>query len=261
MPFTIAVVNQKGGVAKTTTTEHLSWSLSQRGQRVLSVDFDPQANLTVMLGHNPVQLEREGKSAYRLLNDASLAELIIPGEFDLVPSSIKLESAAFDAIRDPHVSTPHLLRDALREVGDRYDFVLIDCPPSLSLLTVNALAAANTVLIPCKTDLLSMYGIPLLFQSIARTKQRNNRSLQVLGVLPTMYSARFRHDQEALQELQRVMEEQGVDVFEPVPRTTAFDQANEQRQPLGAIDATNPGAVRYDELADYIINHAGVYAA
>ena len=251
----IAVANQKGGVGKTTSTINLAYALASRGKRVLAVDSDPQASLTVFAGQDPYQLEIQEKTLYHaLVSDAPIESLIIKGTFDLIPSSIRLASGEAELMMSP-LSGPALLRDTLADIQNRYDYILIDCPPTLHLLTVNALAAAQVVLIPVKTDYLSYMGVRLLLDTIEKTRQKANRGLQVLGVLPTLFTARYSHDSELLEVMKEEMSARKIHVFEPINRSTHFDKAPAEGKPTVQLFPDVPGADKYYQLADYIIGH------
>lgn len=253
----IAVVNQKGGVAKTTTVANLAYALGERGRRVLAVDCDPQASLTFYLGRDERALEREGRTLYHaLLGGRDLAELVLPpggppgsgtGAMPaLIPSSITLARADAELISEPGASW--VLKEKLAPLRGTYEAVLIDCPPTLTLLTVNALAAASHVLIPVKTDLLSTLGIPQLLETIGKVQRRANPKLKILGILPTMFNPGYGHDAEVLDEI-RVSFGKELRVFEPVRRSTGFDRAVGSGRPLVALSPGSAGAETYRRLA------------
>lgn len=254
MAIVIAVTNQKGGVGKTTTTGSLGFALSQREQRVLLIDLDPQASLTVSVGLDVRALDRARQTLYHaLLEDEPLLSLIQKTEhYDVIASSIRLSTGEAKLVADPHTG-PTFLGSLLAPVKEHYDFILIDCPPTLTLLTVNALAAADQALIPVKTDFLSLMGIPLLLDSIEQTRRRANPKLRVLGVLPTMHNAHYSHNQEALDEL-RSMESRGVRVFEPIKRSTAFDRAPAEYRTVLEAEPSHAGSQAYYRLADAILD-------
>jgi chromosome partitioning protein len=251
----IALANQKGGVGKTTTTANLTYALIQKGQRVLAIDLDPQASLTICFGQDPVLLEEARQTIYWGLCDdqADLASLIIPGTPDLVPASIQLSIAEEEFRRD--WEPVKFVRGKLPPLIDRYDFILIDCPPSLSLLTVNALVAAQAVLIPVKTDYLSIQGVRLLLHTVDSVRKKSNPFLEILGVLPTIYDGRNNHDRGALDKLHSVLEPT-VHVFPPIHRSTRFDNAVLEGRPLLAVNPDTPSVDTYYQLAEHLIAYA-----
>ena len=197
----IAVVNQKGGVGKTTSTINIAGVLSQLGRKVLAVDFDPQGALTAGLG---VDGNSKEKTIYDLLFDPSLdvKDAIIHTRFkglDLLPANIDLSAAEIQLVTE--MGRERILQGVLSPVLGDYDAILIDCQPSLGLLTVNALPASSGVIIPVSTEYFALRGVALLMDSIKRVKSRINPSLEVFGVLPTMYTTNTNHAQESLNRL------------------------------------------------------------
>src|ERR1041384_4058558 len=198
----IALAQQKGGVGKTTTVINLGSALAQRGKKVLLVDLDPQGALSAGLGLNPLSLE---KTIYNVLRNqsVSIAEVITQSKTgcNLVPSNIDLAAAEVELVSEP--GREHFLREALSPVINRYDYILIDCQPSLGLLTLNALSASSGVIIPVQTQYFALRGMDLLFQTIEKVQARLNPRLKIVGILPTMYDARTLHAREGLEEVKR----------------------------------------------------------
>jgi len=253
MKSVIAVVNQKGGVGKTTTTANLAYALSQRGKSVLAIDLDPQASLTIYSGLSVSDLDQAHKTLYYSFIEQEPLETLIQAceHYDVVPNSIRLATGEAQLIADPQ-SGPGMLRSLLEPVRERYDYVLIDSPPNVSLLSVNGLAAADQVLIPVKTDFISLMGITQLLDTIEKTRRRNNPRLSILGILPTMFNSRYTHDQEALEQLV-ALSGSGVQVFDPINRSTSFDQAAAEYRTTSETDPTSLGAQAYFKLAEDII--------
>jgi chromosome partitioning protein len=247
----IALANQKGGVAKTTSTMNLAYALVQRGQRVLVVDMDPQSSLTIYCGHDPRDLETRQQTIYwALMKEKDLRDILIPDNPAILPSSIRLASAEPELVTLWDSAT--VLRDKLAGLKEDYDIILIDCPPSLTLLTVNALAAADAVLIPVKTDYLSVMGIPLLLDTVEKLQKRTNTRLSVLGVLPTLFNSRNIHDNDCLMELKQSLEPR-IPVFEPVKRSTGFDRSAAEGKSTLELSPETPGVEVYNSLAETII--------
>ena len=260
MGYIIALVNQKGGVGKTTATINLAYALTQlrpEGKRVLIIDVDPQASLTLYCGQDPRTLEAQEKTVYWGLrrNGVDLASLIIPGTADLLPASIQLAKAEQEFYQE--WDSVSILKEKLQPVRERYDVILIDCPPTLTLLTVNALVAANAVVIPVKTDYLSIMGIPLLIDTIEQVRMRQNPHLEVIGILPTMYNQRNSHDNEALTEITNSLA-QNMRIFEPIHRSTWFDKAAAEGRSTLEIHPDTPSVQNYYQLAEHITSYAKI---
>jgi chromosome partitioning protein len=257
MATVIAIANQKGGVGKTTTTINLGHALAQKGQRVLCIDGDPQASLTVYFGHDPDSLGEHGRTLYfSLVKGTPLSEIVMPGNPALIPSSIELALAEREMSANAAKIPQLVLRNRLKEIRGQYDFTLIDCLPSLGVLTINAFTAANYVLIPTATEYLSSKGIRMLLNTIDDVVRDGiNPELKVLGVVPTQYDRRTRHDQSVLEGVQSGMGSLGVRVFEPVPSSTIFNEASRERQATVFRDPDSPGALAYYQLAEEIINY------
>ncbi|MEO6500799.1 MAG: ParA family protein [Jatrophihabitantaceae bacterium] len=248
----IALCNQKGGVGKTTSTINLGAALTEFGRRVLLVDFDPQGALSVGLGVQPHQLER---TTYNLLMERSvgLDEVLlktgVPG-MDLLPSNIDLSAAEVQLVNE--VAREQTLARTLAPLLNDYDFVLIDCQPSLGLLTVNALTAANGVIIPLECEFFSLRGVALLIDTIEKVQQRLNPNLRLEGILATMYDGRTLHGREVYS---RVLEAFGDKVFDTViSRTVRFPETTVAGEPITTWAPTSNGAVAYRELAMEVLS-------
>lgn len=260
----VAVANQKGGVGKTTSTVNLARAFIDAGKRVLLVDCDPQSSLSVVAGIDPKQLRRLDEQSktlyYGLVKDVPLASLVIQGTPSLgtpslIPASIRLANAETEIVSPFGVAS--ILREKLAPLREDYDVILIDCPPTLSLLTVNALTASDAVVIPCKTDYLSIMGIPLLIETIENVRRRANPTLQVIGILPTLFNARATHDAEVLAELRNAVARKQIEVFPPVNRSTAFDKANAERRTALELFPDTPGVDQYRMVAAKILEVRG----
>jgi chromosome partitioning protein len=255
MTKVVTTVNMKGGVGKSTVTYNLSHTLAERGKKVLAIDMDPQATLTFLFGQDERALEESEKTLYySLIQDKPLSSIIVHGTPSLIPSSIVLSKAERDLMFNMRYSST-MFRDRLREIQGDFDFILIDCPPSLNILTSNSLAAADLVLIPVKTDILSILGISILLEDIERVRVRDNRNLHVLGVLPTMYNKNLNNDREAMVTLQALLEKKKIPLLDPIPRSTRYDRAATAGLPIVLNSKDAPGVEVFYKLADQIINH------
>jgi chromosome partitioning protein len=247
----IALCNQKGGVGKTTTTINLGAALAEFGRRVLLVDFDPQGALSVGLGVNPMELDR---TVYNVLMerhvtvDDVLLKTNVQG-MDLVPSNIDLSAAEVQLVGE--VAREQTLKRVLEPVLSDYDVVLIDCQPSLGLLTINALTASDGVIIPLECEFFSLRGVALLIQTIDKVKERLNPQLELEGILATMYDRRTVHGREVLT---RVVEAFGEKVFHTViNRTVRFPETNVAGEPITSFAPSSAGAVAYRDLAREVV--------
>jgi chromosome partitioning protein len=250
----IALCNQKGGVGKTTSTINLGAALAEFGRRVLLVDFDPQGALSVGLGVQPHQLDR---TAYNLLMergvtvDDVLLKTSVAG-MDLLPSNIDLSAAEVQLVNE--VAREQTLARVLAPVADDYDFVLIDCQPSLGLLTVNALTAAHGVIIPLECEFFSLRGVALLIDTIDKVRERLNPGLKLDGILATMYDGRTLHGREVFA---RVVEAFGDTVFDTViTRTVRFPETTVAGEPITSWAPTSVGATAYRNLAREVVARA-----
>jgi chromosome partitioning protein len=247
----VAVCNQKGGVGKTTTTINLGAALAEQGRRVLLVDFDPQGALSVGLGIQPHELEA---TVYNLLMErgTSARDVVLKTNLagmDLLPSNIDLSGAEVQLVHE--VGREFVLGTVLEPVLADYDVVLIDCQPSLGLLTVNALACAAGVIVPLECEYFAMRGVALLTQTIDKVSSRINSSLVMDGLLATMYDSRTLHSREVLM---RVVDRFGDKVFHTViSRTVRFPDATVAGEPITSFDPASTGASSYRELAKEVL--------
>jgi chromosome partitioning protein len=247
----VAVVNQKGGTGKTTTVANLAVAFAQAGKRVLTVDVDPQASLTFYFGYDERDLEARRRTLFwALVGESPAADMLLGENPVLLPASIALAKADVELMAEPGSSW--VLKESLGPLRDDFDLILLDCPPTLTLLTVNALAAADTVLIPVKTDLLSSLGISQLLDTVQKVRRRANPALAIAGILPTLYNARFAHDSDVLAELRGTYGDR-LRVFEPIRRTTLFDRAAGSGSTTVALDPTSDAARAYANLATVLL--------
>ncbi len=247
----VALCNQKGGVGKTTSTINLGAALTEFGRRVLLVDFDPQGALSVGLGIQPHQLDR---TIYDVLMESSvtlddvLLKTNVPG-LDLVPSNIDLSAAEVQLVNE--VAREQTLARALAPALPDYDLVLIDCQPSLGLLTVNALTAADEVVIPLECEFFSLRGVALLIDTIEKVRERLNPRLHIAGILATMYDSRTVHGREVFS---RTVEAFGDTVFDTViTRTVRFPETTVAGEPITTWAPSSSGALQYRALAKEVL--------
>jgi chromosome partitioning protein len=245
---TLAVANQKGGVAKTTTVASLGAAFAEQGLRVLLVDLDAQSCLTFSLGVDPDEVEASGYDV--LVGGVAAADAVLrvagpPAPVDLLPASIDLSAA--EAALLPREGREFVLRDALAPVLSRYDVVLLDCSPSLGVLTLNALAAADEVLVPLQCEMLSHRGVGQLLDTVSDVQRLLNPRLVVRGALPTMFDARVAHARAVLDD---VAQRYGLPVLEPpIPRSIRFAEAPAAGRTILQTARTSRGAQAYREVA------------
>jgi len=242
----ISITNQKGGVGKTTTAVSLAYALSEEGKTVLFVDIDPQANGTSSLGINRRNLQ---KSVYEvIIGTCPVREAIIPTAYknlDILPTNMNLAGAEIEMVALEKRES--LLKEALNQVRDRYDYIIIDCPPSLSLLTLNALNASNSVIIPLQPEFLALEGVSQLMNTIKLVKQRYNPTLYIEGVLLTMYDGRMNVTLQVAHEVKKYF---GNKVYKTViARNVRLSEAPSHGKPVQVYDRYSKGALAYREMA------------
>ncbi|WP_341361329.1 ParA family protein [Georgenia sp. M64] len=247
----IAMANQKGGVGKTTTTINLGAALAEYGRRVLLVDFDPQGAASAGLGINAHELDR---TIYNLLMEPrsdvrEIIERTTVENLDVVPANIDLSAAEVQLVNE--VAREQALARVLRPVQDDYDVILIDCQPSLGLLTVNALAAAHGVLIPLEAEFFALRGVALLVETIEKVQERINPRLRIDGILATMVDLRTLHSREVIERVQQAFGEKVFDTM--ISRTVKFPDASVASEPITSYAPSHPGAEAYRRLARELV--------
>jgi chromosome partitioning protein len=250
MAKVIAFANQKGGVAKTTTTLNLGVALSEFGHRVLLVDLDPQGNLTMSQGMNPDAIERSMFDV--LVHRVPISDVIHKVEVDIAVASIDLAGAelALSAL----IGRERALDKALVEVRDRYDYILLDTPPSLGLLTINAFVAADGVIVPVQCEYLSLRGLVQLENTLAMVRENLNPSVRVQGIVPTMYDGRTLHAREAVEILE---EHFGDLVFDTrIRKTVRYAEAPVKGSSVLRYEPSGPAAQAYRDLAKEVLDGA-----
>ncbi len=247
----IAVANQKGGVGKTTTTINLSACLAEQGQKVLVIDVDPQGNTTSGLGIDKNNTEN---TVYELmLGEASIDDCIyksVMDDLDVIPSNVNLAGAEIDLIDID--DREYILKKIVNSLKEKYDFILLDCPPSLSMLTVNAMTAANTVLVPIQCEYYALEGLSQLIRTINLVKQKLNPELEIEGVVFTMYDARTNL---SLQVVENVKANLKQTVYKTIiPRNIRLAEAPSHGLPINLYDPKSAGAESYRLLAEEVIH-------
>ena len=248
MSKTIAVVNQKGGVGKTTSAVNLTAALCEAGKRVLLCDFDPQANATSGMGIDKRKIKR---SVYDvIIQDTPVEDVLVKTKFgDVLPSSADLAGAAVELLSLPEPN--YRLKNALEQVKSEYDVILIDCPPSLELLTINGLAAADSILIPVQCEYYALEGLADLMTTLRLMKKRINPSLEIFGVMLTMFDGRTNFSTQVAQEVRRHFP--GKVFANVVPRNVRLAEAPSHGLPITAYDKNSRGAHAYRAITDEFI--------
>ena len=249
----IAVANQKGGVGKTTTAVNLSACLAYRGKKTLLIDVDPQGNATSGLGFDKNTVQ---KSIYdALINSVDIKDCILASEvenLDLCPSNIQLAGAEVELV--PLMSRENRLKNAVSDVKDKYEYILIDCPPSLGLLTLNSLTAADTILVPIQCEYYALEGLSQLMNTVKLVKKHLNTSLEVEGVVLTMFDARTNLSLQVVDEVKKYFSKKVYRTI--IPRNVRLSEAPSFGQPIIIFDSKSKGAECYLSLADEVIEYS-----
>ncbi|MGI6450812.1 MAG: ParA family protein [Desulfitobacteriia bacterium] len=246
----IAIANQKGGVAKTTTAVNLSSCLVEKGKKVLLVDLDPQGNATSGSG---IHKHRLARCIYDvIINEEDINNIIADTElrnFKVAPARIELAGAEIELVAQ--INREGKLANALNEIKDDYDFIIIDCPPSLGLLTLNAMCAATDILIPIQCEYYALEGLSLLMNTLEKVKKSINRDLKIIGVLLTMFDARTNLSIQVVDEVKNYFRDK---VFRTIiPRNVRLSEAPSHGQPISLYDSKSRGAEVYRDLAEEVL--------
>ena len=249
----IAVANQKGGVGKTTTAVNLSSCLAFRGKKTLLIDADPQGNATIGLGFDKNAIQTSVYDA--LVNEEPIVNCILPTDvenLELCPSNIQLAGAEVELVN--LISRETRLKTAVDEVRDKYEYILIDCPPSLGLLTLNSLTAADTILVPIQCEFYALDGLSQLMSTVKVVKKHLNTSLDVEGVVLTMFDARTNLSMQVVDEVKKYFSKKVYKTI--IPRNVRLSEAPSFGQPIIIFDSKSKGAECYLSLADEVIEYS-----
>lgn len=247
----ISIANQKGGVGKTTSAITLAYAISTNKKTVLLIDLDPQASLTDYMGFVSDGIEKSVHDV--LLNDIHISEVILKKDVHLLPSNIDLSQA--EVLLMSRLEREHILRKSIKTIEKNYDFIIIDCPPSLGILSYNAMVASNYIIIPVMTDYLSMRGIKLLLDTISSVKDGPNSKLQILGIIPTIHESNSIHCKQVLNTLINSFSNK-YKVFKPVNKSVKFKEAPVSGKSILSYSPDTPGAKTYKKIAMELIKHA-----
>lgn len=246
----ISVANQKGGVGKTTTSINLSSCLAEKGKKVLLIDADPQGNSTSGVGLNKNELEKTLYTVF--LGEDEINDVISKTNFDnlsVLPSNMNLSGAEIELIGVKN--REYILKNCINDIADNYDFIIIDCPPSLNMITINALTASHTVLVPIQCEYFALEGLQQLLHTISLVKKRLNDTLEIEGIVFTMFDARTNLSLEVVEEVKKSL---GTSVYKSViPRNVRLGEAPSHGLPINIYDPKSKGAESYSCLADEVI--------